>query len=78
MCGYGQNPHIRSAYQATQEIKDSMYCFESWELERRWDSSVAPGEKTQKAMNDIEELAQTLSELPEKDAKQIVEDLEDK
>lgn len=38
---------------------------------------MAPGDKTQKAMEEIEELAQTVAELPPSDAKQIITDLEE-
>lgn len=34
------------------------------------------GKKTQDAMNDIDELAETIADLPPQDAKQIIEDLE--
>lgn len=34
------------------------------------------GKKTQDAMNDIDELAETIADLSPQDAKQIIEDLE--
>lgn len=38
--------------------------------------TVSPGDKTQKAMEEIEELAETVADLPPSDAKEIIKDLE--
>lgn len=37
---------------------------------------MSPGDKSQKAIEEIEELAQTLSEIQPAEAKKIIEDLE--
>lgn len=37
---------------------------------------MTPGEKTQKAMEEIDELAETVADLPPEQAKQIITDIE--
>lgn len=37
---------------------------------------MTQGDKTQKAMEEIPELAETIADLPPEDAKQVIEDIE--